>query len=131
MISYPLSVINVFVAAGLIHLYLNPFSIHRNPQQWAPPFRCSLPIAIFFLLSNIYLVIAPFVPPTDGASVYVSLPYWIHTVVGIGILLSGAVYWTFWAKLLPTLGGYELIRESVIGDDGWSNNVFTRRAVLE
>ncbi|KAH6677304.1 amino acid transporter-like protein [Halenospora varia] len=131
VISYPLSVINVFVSAGLIHLYLHPFSIHRSPQTWSPPVRATLPVVGFFLLSNIYLVIAPFVPPSDGQNVYESLPYYLHCVVGIGILLAGAVYWLFWAKLLPRLGGYELVRENKVGSDGWSNNVFVRRPIVK
>ncbi|KUJ18813.1 amino acid transporter [Mollisia scopiformis] len=127
VISYPLAVVNVFVAGGLIHLYLRPFSIHRNPTTWAPPFRATLPIAIFFLLSNIYLVVAPFVPPSAGQNVYEHLPYYLHCVVGIGILLAGAVYWSIWAIILPRIGGYDLIRESKVMDDGWTRNVFARR----
>ena len=60
---------------------------------------------------------------------YKSLPYYLHCVVGIGILLAGAVYWVFWAVLLPKLGGYELVRDNKIGDDGWSSNVFSRRLI--
>ncbi|KAH8661559.1 amino acid/polyamine transporter I [Tricladium varicosporioides] len=131
VISYPLSVINVFVSAGLIHLYLNPFSIHRSPQTWNPPVRATLPVVAFFLLSNIYLVIAPFVPPSEGQNVYDSLPYYLHCVVGIGILLAGAVYWLFWAQLLPRVGGYELVRENTVGSDGWSNNVFVRKPIVK
>ncbi|CZR55965.1 probable MUP1-High affinity methionine permease [Phialocephala subalpina] len=127
VISYPLAVVNVFVAGGLIHLYLHPFSIHRNPQQWSPPFRATLPIAIFFLLSNIYLVVAPFVPPSAGQNVYEHLPYYLHCVVGIGILLAGGVYWLIWAKILPKIGGYELARVSTLMDDGWTRNVFSRK----
>ncbi|KAE9363144.1 amino acid transporter [Stipitochalara longipes BDJ] len=131
LISYPLAVVNVFVAAGLVHLYLHPFSVHRNPQHWNPPVRATLPIALFFLLSNIYLVVAPFVPPSARQNVYEHLPYYLHCVVGIGILLAGAVYWAFWAVILPKIGGYELIRENRIGGDGWSSNVFSRRAIVK
>jgi hypothetical protein len=126
VISYPLAVVNVFVAAALIHLYLRPFSIHRNPQDWAPSFRATLPIAIFFMLSNIYLVVAPFVPPTDGQNVYKSLPYYLHCVVGIAIFVAGAIYWVVWAVIMPKVGGYKLVRETVEMSDGWTTNVFRR-----
>ncbi|CAG8951416.1 hypothetical protein HYFRA_00007331 [Hymenoscyphus fraxineus] len=129
VISYPLAVINVFVGAALVHLYLHPFSIHRNPQQWNPPFKATLPITIFFTLSNIYLVVAPFVPPTDGQNVYKSLPYYLHCIVGIGIFVAGAIYWVVWAKILPRLGGYELVREVVVEGDGWGRAEFVRRAL--
>jgi amino acid transporter len=119
VISYPLSVVNVFVAAGLIWVYL-----HRAEYQWDPPFKATLPVVVFFLLSNIYLVVAPFVPPEDGDAVYKDLPYYLHCVVGIGIILAGGVYWVFWAVLLPRLGGYRLERQVVVSNDGWTRNVF-------
>lgn len=131
MISYPLAVVNVFVSIALVHLYLHPFSIHRNPQTWAPPFRATLPVVIFFLLSNIYLVVAPFVPPSAGQNVYEHLPYYLHCVVGIALFVAGAIYWVIWAKILPRLGGYELVREHLVGADGWSNNVFQRRPLVK
>lgn len=70
-------------------------------------------------------------PPSAGQNVYVHLPYYLHCVVGIGILLTGAVYWLFWAVILPKLGGYELVRENRVGIDEWSSNVCSRRAILK
>ncbi|KAK0103182.1 hypothetical protein ONS95_014978 [Cadophora gregata] len=127
IISYPLSIVNVFVAIALIHLYLKPFSPNRNPEQWAPPFKATLPVTIFFLLANLFLVIAPYVPPDEGQNVYKSLPYWLHCVVGIGIFVVGAIYWVIWAQILPRLGNYELVRENTIGKDGWTHNIFVKR----
>ena len=105
--------------------------LHRQAWNWNPPFTATLPVVVFFLLSNIYLVVAPWIPPTDG-SVYESLPYWIHVVVGFGILIAGGAYWVVWAVVLPKLGGYELQREVVVdGIDGWERNVFTRKPIGE
>lgn len=85
-------------------------------------------MALLFLLSNIYLVIAPFIPPNEGQNVYVSLPYYLHCLVGIGILAAGGVYWVVWAIILPRIGGYELVRETRVDSiDGWERNVFSRR----
>ncbi|PHH79783.1 hypothetical protein CDD80_3776 [Ophiocordyceps camponoti-rufipedis] len=124
LISYPLAIINVFVAGALIHLYRN-----RHSWQWNPPLKASLPIVIFFLLSNIYLVVAPFVPPeNDGQVIYQNLPYWIHCVVGFGVILAGGLYWLVWAVLLPKLGRYELVRETVVDKlDGWERTVFIKQ----
>lgn len=123
LISYPLAIINVFVAGALVHLYRK-----REQWKWAPPISATLPVIIFFLLSNIYLVIAPFVPPEDGQNIYEDLPYWIHCVVGFGIIFAGGVYWVIWAKILPKIGGYELVREVVYDDiDGWDRNAFFKR----
>ncbi|KAH6995142.1 amino acid/polyamine transporter I [Ilyonectria destructans] len=123
LISYPLAIVNTFVAAGLVHLYLN-----RAAWKWNPPISASLPVIVFFMLSNIYLVIAPFVPPEDGQNVYESLPYWIHCVVGFAVIAAGGLYWLGWAVILPKLGNYELVRETVVDDiDGWESNVFFKR----
>jgi hypothetical protein len=111
------------VAAGLLFLYVNPYK-----WNWSPPIRATWPITLLFLLSNIYLVVAPFVPPDQGQNVYKHLPYYLHCVVGMGIIAAGGVYWLIWAVLLPRLGKYELVRETEIGElDGWERNVFHRR----
>ena len=125
LISYPLAIINTFVAAGLLHLYLN-----REAWNWHPPISATMPVVIFFMLSNIYLIAAPFVPPEDGQNIYETLPYWIHCVVGFGIIFAGGVYWLVWAVILPKIGGYELHCETVMDEiDGWERNVFFKRPI--
>lgn len=125
VISYPLAIVNTFVALGLIWLYT-----HREQYQWNPPFRATLPVAIFFFASNVYLVIAPFVPPSDGVSVYETLPYWLHCVVGWGIIAGGGVYWLVWAVILPKVGRYELVRETSYDEiDGWERSHFVKRPI--
>ena len=122
VISYPLSIVNTFVAGALIHLYL-----HREKYNWHPPVRATLPVTILFLLSNIYLVLAPFVPPSEGQNVYEELPYYLHCVVGIGIIVAGGFYWVIWAKIMPWWGKYELGKAVVVQGDGWTRNVFTKK----
>ncbi|KAJ5526202.1 hypothetical protein N7494_012852 [Penicillium frequentans] len=122
LISYPLSIINVFVSGGLIYVYLNKT---RFPD-WNPKIRATLPVTGFFLLSNIYLVVTPYIPPDAGQNVYKSLPYYLHCVVALGLFAMGAIYYTVWAVLMPRLGGYVLVKESVMGSDGWSRSVFTK-----
>ncbi|SZE99282.1 unnamed protein product [Blumeria hordei] len=126
VISYPVAVINVFVAAGLIFLYLRPYSPERNPPNWSPPFCATLPVVCFFLLSNLFLVLAPFVPPSMGQTVYKTLPYYLHCVVGIGIMACGALYWLVWAVILPKLGKYQLVRTEQVMEDGWTRNIFNK-----
>jgi len=123
VITYPLSIVNFFVAAGLCWIY-----VHRQDHyhDWNPPIKATLPVAVVFALSNLYLIIAPFVPPEGGQNVYEHLPYWLHCVVGAGFLLAGGVYWTVWAVLLPKWVGYRLVRETVMQRDGWSRNVFSK-----
>lgn len=110
------------MAAGLLYLYVNP-----SRWDWSPPIRATWPVVLLFLLSNLYLIAAPFVPPSDGQNVYNDLPYYLHCVVGMGIIAAGGVYWLVWAVLLPKLGGYELVRQVEISPlDGWERNVFSR-----
>lgn len=122
LISYPLAIVNTFVAVGLIHLYLN-----RQKWDWNPPVKATLPVVVFFLLSNLFLVFAPYAPPEDGQNIYESMPYWTHNVVAWGVLAFGAVYWAIWAKLLPRIGGYRLERRIIVDDiDGWERNMFVK-----
>lgn len=123
VISYPLAIVNSFVALGLLHLYF-----HKESWNWSPPFKATLPVVLFFFLSNVYLVIAPFVPPTDGNAIYETLPYYLHCVVGWGIIAGGGVYWLVWAVILPKIGKYELTREEYVDEiDGWERHRFVRR----
>ncbi|KAL4984287.1 amino acid/polyamine transporter I [Aspergillus falconensis] len=126
LISYPLAIVNVFVSAGLVYIYLTK---EKNFPNWAPGIRATLPVTIFFCLSNIYLVVAPYIPPSAGQSVYEELPYYLHCVVALGIFALGAVYYLVWAVAMPRLGGYVLVKETVVDADGWSRSVFTKMPV--
>ncbi|OJJ79189.1 high affinity methionine permease [Aspergillus glaucus CBS 516.65] len=123
LISYPLSIVNVFVSAGLIWIYLTRETRFPN---WNPGIRATLPVTIFFFLSQCYLVVAPYVPPSAGQSVYNELPYYLHCVVAIAIFAFGALYYLVWAVLMPKFGKYMLVKETVVDADGWSRSVFTR-----
>ncbi|KZT02802.1 amino acid transporter [Laetiporus sulphureus 93-53] len=126
LITYPLSIVNTFVSAGLIWIYFN-----KKKLDWNPPIKAGLPVTVFFMLSNVYLIVAPYVPPSDGESVYNDLPYYLHCVVALGIFAVGAIYWIFWAKILPKIGHYRLEQETIIADDGWSRTVFVHKPLGE
>ncbi|QPG76079.1 methionine permease [Brettanomyces nanus] len=121
LISYPLNIVNMFVAAGLLWLH---YRNKKGKESWNPPIKATIPVTMFFLLSSIYLVVAPYVPPSAGQSVYNSLPYYLHCVVGIGIFAFGALYWVVWAWVLPAIGGYRLDSKEELGDDGfWRHRI--------
>ncbi|KAL2808851.1 amino acid/polyamine transporter I [Aspergillus granulosus] len=128
LISYPLSIVNVFVAGGLIYIYLTR---EKNFPNWAPGIRATLPVTVFFFLTNIYLVVAPYIPPSEGQNVYEELPYYLHCVVALGIFAAGAIYYLVWAVLLPRFGGYVLVKETVVDADGWSRSVYTKLPVAK
>lgn len=71
-------------------------------------------------------MIAPYIPPTEDQNVYEQLPYYLHCVVALGIFGAGAVYYLIWAVAMPRLGGYVLVKETVVDADGWSRSVFTK-----
>ena len=80
MITYPISLINMLVSLGLLYLH-TPLRFKLSPTlhaRWAPPFRAWTPVVAAFFLSNVFLVLAPLVPPAPGFKVYENLPYWVR-----------------------------------------------------
>lgn len=117
LISYPLSIVNAFVALASLILYFRPF------PDWNPPIRASWPVTLFFLLASIYLVVAPYVPPSAGQNVYEHLPYYLHCVVGTALFVVGAILWYIWVIVLPKFRKYSLrIREVRSQDDEFIRN---------
>ncbi|KEF59099.1 uncharacterized protein A1O9_03943 [Exophiala aquamarina CBS 119918] len=80
VITYPVSVINVFFAGGLLWICGNP------------SFPATIPVTFLLFISNIYLVAAPFVPSEDGQGVYNDLPYYLRCAVEPGVLAAGGIY---------------------------------------
>jgi amino acid transporter len=121
MISYPLNAVNLFVGFGLFYLYF-------FRAEWSPPWRCSWPVALFFGTANLYLLVAPLIPPSGTRTVYQNLPYWLHVVIGWGVILAGGVYYLVWVKILPRIGGYRLDRETTYDKlAGWERHHFVKK----
>ncbi|KAH7591655.1 Amino acid permease [Nakaseomyces glabratus] len=116
LISYPMNIVNFVISAGLLWIY---WQRRQGKIEWNPPIKAGVFITTFFMLSNVYLIVAPYIPPTHGESVYEHAPYWIHCVVAWGIFAFGGFYWLVWAKLLPRWGHYRLESKEVLGDDGF------------
>lgn len=123
LISYPMNIINFCVSGGLLYIY---WKRGRGELQWNPPIKAGYAITTFFLLANLYLIIAPYVPPTGGQSVYEHLPYWTHCVVSWGIFGIGGAYYLIMAQILPRIGHYKLVTKEVLGDDGFWRNEISR-----
>lgn len=123
LISYPLNVVNTFVGFGLLYLKWNA---HKGRSTWTPPIRIWWPVVAFFTLSSFYLIVAPYIPPSAGQSVYNDLPYWIHCVVTWGVFTVGAIYWVLWTVVLPKYGRYTLVVRETLGLDGFWKNRFIK-----
>lgn len=109
---YPGTVVNIFVTAGLLYLHAN-----RKRENWSSPWHTPWPVAVVFLVSNVFLMLMPFWPPAPGWDPE-GYPYYVFPVVGVGVLLLGAVYWLGWTQAGPRMGGYHLEAEHVRGSDG-------------
>ena len=73
--SYPLSLINVLISAGLLYIRLRPEAV--SGLGWNPPFRAYTAVVWFFFVSNVFLVVVPFVPPAPGYQVFEHIPYYV------------------------------------------------------
>ncbi|KAF8157117.1 APC amino acid permease [Crassisporium funariophilum] len=118
--SYSLSIINTLVSFGLLLLYSPSYRI----WDWNPPYRAPKSIVLLFFISNLFLVLVPFLPPASGSRTYEKLPYWSHSVGGFAVSLIGVVYWYVWGNWLPRWKGYKLERRWVLQKDGISRYAF-------
>ncbi|KXN82021.1 High-affinity methionine permease [Leucoagaricus sp. SymC.cos] len=93
--SYPSSVVNAVISFGLVYLYFSSLSCAEEHSQyrWHLLSPGALVAAVFFGTANVFLFLAPFVPPPAGAEPYETLPYWTHAVVGWVLFGLGAIWW--------------------------------------
>lgn len=108
--GYPTSIIAALIAVGL---FIQRWRLPHAPRQ----FRVWIPVAVFFLAGQAFLLVAPFLTP-PGRQGDTSLPYWLYPIIGIVVLGLGAVYWLMWRKVLPWLGSYTLEQHKIELSDG-------------
>lgn len=109
--TYPGAWINAFVAGGLIYLHL------RKSENWSSPWHSILPVSLLYLLANVFLAVVPFIPP-DGDWNADGYPYFVFPVVGVGVLILGGVYWACWTKIWPAIGGYRIVAQRHVDEEG-------------
>jgi hypothetical protein len=59
----------------------------------------------------------PFLPPRESWDAQ-GYPYYVFPIVGVGVLLLGAVYWLFWTKIIPRIGGYKVVADRTFDESG-------------
>ncbi|KAL0574797.1 hypothetical protein V5O48_007170 [Marasmius crinis-equi] len=123
--SYSAALVNLAVSFGLLLLYTPTF----RSWNWNPPFRAYSAVVVIFLISNLFLVGAPFIPPAPNSRTYENLPYWSHLVTAFGLSLLGLMYWYTKTVWIPRRHGYKLRREWVLQDDGVSRFVYRKEAL--
>lgn len=91
--SYPGAVTAVFVTCGLLYLQRN-----GEKENWPRrPFHSPLIMTLIYLAINVYLIIAPLVPPPAGVIGEGGLPYYAIPLASFTIFGLGGLYW-FWIR---------------------------------
>ncbi|GKZ69403.1 hypothetical protein AnigIFM50267_004598 [Aspergillus niger] len=111
---YPSNAFNFLLATGIL------ITRHRRQRLNFPPsgYRAWTVSVYFAILSSLYMLVAPWYPPSTGADGGdVSFWYATYCVVGIAIIAACGVYYYLWIKVLPRIGGYEL-RQTIINVGG-------------
>ena len=109
--TYPGAWINAFVAGGLLYLQFS------KAEKWSSPWHSWPPVTVLYLLAMLFLALVPFIPP-EGDWNAEGYPFYVFPVVGVGVLLLGAVYWLCWTKVWPAVGGYRIVAERHVDEDG-------------
>ncbi|KAF9228857.1 amino acid transporter [Gyrodon lividus] len=118
--GYPQQIINFFIVIGLFWLRWKKPHTHR-------PFKVWWPLAAFYVVAAVFLLVAPFLRPANGVGDTPPLPYYLYCLVGIGIMVIGVLYWAGWRILLPKVFGYELVPRKETLEDGTVVTLFSGR----
>ncbi|GAB7356754.1 hypothetical protein MBLNU459_g7654t3 [Dothideomycetes sp. NU459] len=126
--TYPAA---VFLFSMSIGLYIVRYR-RRKLNLPRAEFRAWDSAVIFTILVNIYLLVMPWYPPTDGATGGdVSFWYATYCVTGIAILLVCGVYYYCWISLFPKLGHYQIKQEVLDLDDGSLSHKLVKVSIRE
>ena len=120
--QYPLNIVNTAVGLGLCLTYLPHNSRFKLSwlREWHPLFRASLPIALFFTLVSLFLVIVPWIPPPAGEKTATNSGIWygLAPAVASGFFGAGFLYWFVWYVMMPRIGKYKLVERQTTMKDG-------------
>lgn len=112
--TYPDS---MFLVAMTLGIYIFRYRYKRVGRERAD-FKAWDVAVIFYLLTNVYLLVMPWFPPEGGPYAGdVSFWYATYCVVGIGILVVCGLYYIAWMYVLPRLGKYEVRPEILVDVD--------------
>ncbi|KAF4119673.1 Amino acid permease [Geosmithia morbida] len=122
--TYPEAIFHVAMGIGLIILR------RRRDRSGTPPssFRAWWTIVGLYVLSQLYLLIMPWIPPEGG--IYdgtVSFFYATYMIVGIGIIGLCGAYYYLWMVALPRWRKYTIRSQVVdISDNGANTHRLVR-----
>jgi amino acid transporter len=105
--SYAPAVLGVLTAAGLLYLKF------EKKENWKSPYTAYTPTVVLWGTVNLFLVVAPFIPPSEEQEEGDS-PYYLLPVVAWCTLGFGVGYWVVWWHLLPRWWGERVEVERVL-----------------
>ncbi|KAI5116554.1 hypothetical protein M0805_007562 [Coniferiporia weirii] len=118
--GYPSQFVGVLIVSGLLYFrWSRPNAVR--------PFKVWWPFTLFSLAASMFLLIVPFLRPSNGVGDTPPLPYYLYCLVSIAIMILGVVYWAVWRKMLPRMFNYELVPKKEVLPDGTLVTVFERR----
>ncbi|QKX61571.1 uncharacterized protein TRUGW13939_08723 [Talaromyces rugulosus] len=114
--TYPANIFNFLLMVGLILVRRQRGRVNLPRSEYR---AWNLAIG-FSVLTYLYMLVAPWYPPTTGANGGdVSFWYGTYLVVGVGLLVLCGIYYYLWVSVLPNWKGYEL-RQTVLEFDNGS-----------
>ncbi|KAK3652094.1 hypothetical protein LTR56_005225 [Elasticomyces elasticus] len=107
---YPSSIFNLLMTIGIFFIRAR----QRRLGLPRPQFRAWLPVLVFSVVVQLYLIIMPWYPPATGRNGGdVSFWYGTYIVTSIGILILCGMWYALWIKVLPIWGKYRMRYELV------------------
>ncbi|KIH94600.1 hypothetical protein SPBR_05671 [Sporothrix brasiliensis 5110] len=88
--GYPVSVISVAIAAGLLYLHSTP------SERWASPWPAPRLAIIVFATSNCLLLVLPWIPPVGGRGESERFASYAYPTTALAVIASGALFWLWW-----------------------------------
>ena len=64
------------------------------------------------------VLVAPFIRPANKVGDTPPLPYYLYCLIGIAVMLFGALYWAVWQLVLPYMFKFRLVPMKEILEDG-------------
>jgi amino acid transporter len=116
--QYARALVFFFVVVGLFIL------------RWRSPhgrrlFRVWTPVAVFFAIGQVVVLIAPFLKPSKTKPN--AIPYWVYPIIGICVFILGGIYWLMWRKVFPRIWSYEIEEKKISRGDGTVVMSFSRK----
>ncbi|KAJ5874904.1 Amino acid/polyamine transporter I [Penicillium soppii] len=112
---YPASFFGLLLTIGLVVTRAR----RKRLNLPAPDYQAWHVTVGFAILSNLYMVVMPWYPPSTGATGGdVSFWYATYCAVAIGIIAICGVYYYVWIKLLPRLQGFKWQQTILKLEDG-------------